>query len=86
MKSTFMHITESVGKELDRKFGRTLQLGEVVQEGDLLCSVPYSRWIPATSLGLIISDCDVGWYRRPAKTAPVPHAMRDGGAVKVELN
>jgi hypothetical protein len=56
-------------RELEKKHGRVLQLGERVQEGDLVCCMPDDLWITATCIGLIVSDCDVGWYRRPAKGA-----------------
>ena len=59
----------SICTKLEKQMGRMLREGEVVQEGDLLCSMPDDIWIPAAAIGLIISPWDVGWYRRPAKGA-----------------
>jgi len=53
--------------KLTKQQGRMLKLGEVVQEGDLLCSMPDDMWIPATAIGLVISPYDLGWYRRPGE-------------------
>jgi len=53
-------------RKLEKRFGRVLQIGETVQEGDLLCAMPDDTWIPAMAIGLTISIYDFGWYRRPA--------------------
>jgi len=53
-------------RKLEKQFGRVLQIGETVQEGDLFCCMPDGQSIPSAAIGLTISDCDFGWYRRPA--------------------
>jgi len=57
--------------KLEKRFGRVLQIGEAVQEGDLLCALPDDQWVAAAAIGLIVSEYDFGWYRRPA-TKGVP--------------
>lgn len=65
---------EVIERQIAAGLGRPLKLGEVVQEGDLLLCLPDDHWIPATAIGLIVSECDVGWYRRPAQ----PQTARKG--------
>jgi hypothetical protein len=54
-----------VCRKLEKRFGRVLQIGETVQEGDLLCALPDEQWVAAAAIGLTVSIYDFGWYRRP---------------------